>query len=158
MDCSWWLYQCLVLELTDLMSSILPWSPWRISSLSAVLSGYANVCVRKLRVGEFKSFNSFNRHSSVQIYNEKKKNPNWRTSLPITDLLDFLSDLISPEGNEKHCPLHHFTLQTKKDMVKEFDKIPISSLPPISLTLCVPVPTVSGCSSRSSISLKSTII
>lgn len=73
MDCSWWLYQCLVLELTDLMSSILPWSPWRISSLSAVLSGYANVCVRKLRVGEFKSFNSFNRHSSVQIYNEKKK-------------------------------------------------------------------------------------
>lgn len=72
---------------------------------------------------------------------------------PVTDLLDFLSDLISPVGNEKHCPLHHFTLQTKKETVKECDEIPISSL-----SLSVPGPTVSGCSSRSSISLKSTII
>lgn len=90
MDSSWWLYQCSVLELTDLMSSILPWSPWRISSLSAVLSGYANVWVRKLWVGEFKLFNSFNRHSSVQIYNEKKK-CNWRTSLPTSHRSSWLS-------------------------------------------------------------------
>lgn len=35
--------------LTDWMSSIRPCSPWRISSLSVGLSGYANVCVWKLQ-------------------------------------------------------------------------------------------------------------
>lgn len=41
-------FYTVVVCLTDLMSSILPCSPWRISSLSVGLSGYTNVCVWKL--------------------------------------------------------------------------------------------------------------
>lgn len=33
---------------------------------------------------------------------------------PVTYLLHFLSDLISPIGDEEHRPLHHFPLQNKE--------------------------------------------
>lgn len=89
-----------------------------------------------------------------KIKERKKKSP------PIADLLDFLSNLISPEGNEEHGPLHHFPLQMEKEQTAVVKHLEWNSQQKLS---AIPSPfpralTVSGCWSRSSISLKSTIM
>lgn len=50
----------------------------------------------------------------------------WTNSLPVTDLLHLLSNLIPPIGDKEDGPLHHFTLIHKNQKYNHHTIKPLS--------------------------------
>lgn len=84
-----------------------------ILSLSSALRVCKCLCAEAVRRENQKLLNRFNGCYSVEISDLQT---DAQVYPPITYLLDFLSNLIAPIGNEEHCPLHHFPLQTEKQL------------------------------------------
>ncbi len=120
------------IPVTVFMSTILLSSPWSTPSLSSKPSGYTKVCVWKL----WKERYVISWKCTIVSYKLQAIN------VPITDLLHFLPNLLSPKRDHKDSPLNHLSLWARKtyDVYGQFHQNELCDSANVTLLQCLALP------------------